>query len=108
MPGESHEQGGLAGCSPELDTTKATQHAHVCAHTRARTHTHACAPSEVGVGRPKLETRKAQLGRLNNKGKHKVTVGNHPHTNIISKSATTRRVQIQEIRITLEIKRPAT
>ena len=70
---------------------------------RARAHT----PSEVGVERPKLETRKAQLGKLNNKGKHKVIVGNHPHTTIISKSATTRGVQIQEIRITLEIKKPA-
>ena len=60
------------------------------------------------MGRPKLETRKAQLGKLNNKGKHEVIVGNHPHTNIISKLATTRGIQIQEIRITLEIKRPAT
>ena len=39
-------------------------------------------------GRPQLETRKSQVGKLTGKGKHKVVVKNHPHTNMISKPAT--------------------
>ena len=34
-----------------------------------------------------LEIRKLQMGELTNKGKHTVKVGNHPHTNMISKPA---------------------
>ena len=42
--------------------------------------------------RSQLETRKSQMGKLTGKGKHKVTVGNQPQTNMISKPATVRRV----------------
>ena len=38
---------------------------------------------------PQLESRKLQMRRLTSKGKH--TVGNHPHTNMISKPAIMRR-----------------
>ena len=31
------------------------------------------------------------MGKLTGKGKHKVKVGNYPHTNMISKPATVRR-----------------
>ena len=31
------------------------------------------------------------MGKLTNKGKHKVKVGNHPHTNMISKPAIMRK-----------------
>ena len=31
------------------------------------------------------------MGKLTIKGKHRVKVGNHPHTNMISKPATARR-----------------
>ena len=47
------------------------------------------------------------MRKLTGKGKHTVKVGNHPHTNI-SKRATMRRVQMQEIGIAFEIKRSAT
>ena len=79
----------------------------VCTRAHAHTDTRARAWSEVGVGRPKLETRKAQLGKLNNKGKHKVTVGNHPHTNIVSKSATTGEYKHRKSELHLK-SRPAT
>ena len=39
--------------------------------------------------RPQLETRKL----TNGKGKHRIKVGNHPHTNMISKPAIVRRGQ---------------
>ena len=32
--------------------------------------------------------RKSQMGKLTGKGKHTVKAGNHPHTNMISKSST--------------------
>ena len=35
--------------------------------------------------RPQLEIRKLQMRRLTGKGKRTVKVGNHPHTNMISK-----------------------
>ena len=57
---------------------------------------------------PQLETRKSQMGKLTTKGKRTVKVGNHLHTNMISKPATMRRVQIQEMGNTFEIKRPKT
>ena len=41
--------------------------------------------------RPQLETGKLQMEKLTGKGKHTVKVGNHPHTNMISKPATVRR-----------------
>ena len=44
-----------------------------------------------GRKRAELETRKSQVENLTGKGKHKVTVGNHPHTNIILKPAAMRR-----------------
>ena len=47
------------------------------------------------------------MGKLTSKGKHMVKVGNHSHTNMISKLATMRRVQMQETGIEFEIKRPA-
>ena len=58
--------------------------------------------------RPQLEIRKLQMEKLTGKGKHIVKVGNHQHTNVISKPAIMRRVQMQVIGNTLEIKRPAT
>ena len=58
--------------------------------------------------RPQLETKKLQMGKLTGKGKEKVKVGNHPHTNMISKPAIIRSVQMQDIENALEIKRPAT
>ena len=50
---------------------------------------------------------KLQTGKLTNKDKHKIKTGNHSHTNMISKPATMRRVQMQDIGNTFEIKRPA-
>ena len=50
---------------------------------------------------------KLQIGKLTNKDKHKIKIGNHSHTNMISKLATVRRVQMQETGIEFEIKRPA-
>ena len=35
------------------------------------------------------------MRKLTSKGKHIVKVGNHPHTNMISKPAIMRRVQMQ-------------
>ena len=58
--------------------------------------------------RPQLETRKLQITKLISKGKHKAKVGNHPHTNMISKPATVRRVQMQYIGNAFEIQRPET
>ena len=48
------------------------------------------------------------MGKLTHKGKHTIKVGSHPHTNMISKPATMRRVQTQEMGIAFEIKRSAT
>ena len=49
------------------------------------------------------------MEKLTGKGKHKVNVGNHLHTNMTSKSATVRRGEHKcRILETLEIKRPAT
>ena len=62
-----------------------------------------------GGGRgPQLETRKSQMGKLTGKGKHTVKVCYHPHTNMMSKPAIVRRVQMQEMGNAFEIKRPAT
>ena len=47
------------------------------------------------------------MGKLTGKGKHTVKVKIHPHTNI-SKLATVRRVQKQEMGNAFEIKIPAT
>ena len=48
------------------------------------------------------------MKKLTRKGKHTVKLGNHPHTNMISKPAIVRRVQMQDIGNTFEIKSPAT
>ena len=48
------------------------------------------------------------MGKLTGKGKHTVKAGNHPYTNMISKPARVRRVQIQEKGTAFEIKRQAT
>ena len=45
--------------------------------------------------------------KFTSKGKQSAKVGNHPHTNI-SKPATVRRVQMQDIGNAFEMKRPAT
>ena len=47
------------------------------------------------------------MGKLTSKGKHKVKVGNHPHTNMISKPAIVRGVQMQDIGNAFEINRSA-
>ena len=45
------------------------------------------------------------MGNLTSKGKHMVKVGNHPHTNMTSKSATMEeRSTVQGIGHTLGIK----
>ena len=41
--------------------------------------------------RPQLEPRKLPMTKLISKDKHTVKAGNHPHTNIKSKSAMMRR-----------------
>ena len=41
--------------------------------------------------RPQLETRKLWMGKLTSKDKYTVKIGNHPHTNMISKPAIVRR-----------------
>ena len=46
------------------------------------------------------------MGKLTGKGKHTIKVGNHPHTNMISKLAIVRRGEYK-CRI-LEIKKPET
>ena len=38
---------------------------------------------------------------------HVVKLGNHPHTNMIPKLATMRRIQIHDIENAFEIERPA-
>ena len=48
------------------------------------------------------------MGKLIGKGKHAVKVENHSHTNMISKPAIVRRVQMWDIGNAFEIKRPAT
>ena len=45
--------------------------------------------------------------KLTGKGKHIVKVGNHQHTNVISKPAIMRRVQMKDIGNAFEIKRSA-
>ena len=57
--------------------------------------------------RPQLETKKSQKGKLISKGKHTVKEGNHPHTKYDIKTATMRRVQMQEMGTAFEIKTPA-
>ena len=37
------------------------------------------------------------MGKLTGKDKHTVKVGNHLHTNMVSKSASVRRAQVQDI-----------
>ena len=45
------------------------------------------------------------ISRQKRKGKHRVKVGNHPHTNMMSKSATiAERSTMQDIGHALEIK----
>ena len=46
------------------------------------------------------------MGKLTGKDKHKVIEGSHSHTDL-SKVATVRGVQMQEMGIASEIKRPA-
>ena len=48
------------------------------------------------------------MRKLTSKDKHKVKVGNHPHTNIVSKPAIVRRVPMQDIGNAFEMKRSAT
>ena len=48
------------------------------------------------------------MRKLTGKGKHKIKVGNHLLTNMISKIETVRRVQMQNIENAFEIKRSAT
>lgn len=50
------------------------------------------------------------MENVTRKGKHTVKIGNHPHTNMVSKPSTMRRrrVQMQNIKNTFETKRPAT
>ena len=49
------------------------------------------------------------MRRLTGKGKHIVKVGNHPNTNMISKSAIVRiRIQMQHTGDGFAIKRPVT
>ena len=43
------------------------------------------------------------MGKLTGKGKHRVKVGNHPHTNMISKPPTVRKVPMQDISNAFEI-----
>ena len=40
---------------------------------------------------PLQETRKLRIEKLTSKGKHKVMVGNHLHTNMIAKPAIVKR-----------------
>ena len=47
------------------------------------------------------------MGKLTAKSEKTVKVGNHPHTNMISKSTTVRRVQMQNIGNAFKMKRPA-
>ena len=47
------------------------------------------------------------MGNPTGNSKYIVNIGNHPHTNI-SKPATVRRVQMQDIGNAFEMKRPAT
>ena len=56
--------------------------------------------------RPQLETRKLRVEKFTSKGKHTGKVGNNPHTNMISKPATVKRVQMHDIGNAFEIKRP--
>ena len=57
---------------------------------------------------PQLKTRKVWMEKLTSKGKHKVKVGYHPHTNIISTSNHKKtRVKMQDIGNAFEIKRPS-
>ena len=48
------------------------------------------------------------MEKFTGKSKHKVNVGNHLHTNMISKPAIVRRAQMQNIGNVYETKRPAT
>ena len=50
------------------------------------------------------------MTRLIGKGKHIVKVGNHPHTNMVSKPSIMRRgrVQMKDTGNAFAIKRPAT
>ena len=57
---------------------------------------------------PIQEARKLQMEKLTSKDKHTVKVWNDPHTNNITKPATVRRGQMQDIGNAFEIKRLAT
>ena len=48
------------------------------------------------------------MGKLTRKGKYTVHTGNHPHTYMISKPATARREQMQEMGNAFAIKILAT
>ena len=49
------------------------------------------------------------MGKLTGKGKHIENIGNHPHTNVISKPAIIRRREYKCWTLgALEIKRPET
>ena len=43
--------------------------------------------------RPQLKTRRLQNGKVHGKVKHIVKVGNNPHTDMISKPVTVRRIK---------------
>ena len=48
------------------------------------------------------------MRKFTGKGKHTVKVGKHSHINMVSRSATMRRLQMQNIGNIFEIKWPAT
>ena len=58
--------------------------------------------------RPQLETKILRMTRFTSKGIHIVKVGNHPHTNMISKLGIVSRVQMQDPGNAFAIMRPAT
>ena len=39
----------------------------------------------------KTATRKSEMGKIIDKGRHTVKIGNHPHINMLSKAATMKR-----------------
>ena len=59
------------------------------------------------IKRSQLEASKLQMEKLTSKGKHRVEVGDHPHTNM-SKLAIMSTIQMENIGKAFEIKRPAT
>ena len=65
---------------------------------------------QVEKKRLQLETKILQMTRITSKGIYSVKIGNHLHTNMLPKSRNCemRRVQIQDTRDALAIKRPTT